>query len=107
MRELTAAARRARIDRPGTGPLDIVFLIMYNNIEDKSISYHRMEAEASVNSGESYHICGSVTRGESYRISGSFTRGESYRISGKFMSKRGLFTVLFYTYGSIKWNSQD
>ena len=57
-----------------------------------------MEAKASVNSGESYHISGSATRGESYRISGSATRGESYRISGNFKSKRGLFSVLFYAY---------
>ena len=56
---------------------------MYNNIEDKSVSYH-METLVSVKSGESYHISGSCTRGESYRISGSCTRGESYRISGRF-----------------------
>lgn len=71
-------------------------------LEDKIISYHRMEAEVSVNSGESYHTSGSATRGESYRTSGSFTRGESYRISGKIMSKRGLFAVLFYTYRGEK-----
>ena len=56
-----------------------------------------MEAQASIKSGESYHISGSATRGESYRISGSVTRGESYRISGSFNHKRGLFAVLFYT----------
>lgn len=44
-----------------------------------------MEAQASIKSGESYHISGSATRGESYRISGSFNH------------KRGLFAVLFYT----------